>query len=209
MRLGDACAANPEIGADGSVYQRANIRARAERTGVAPPTVPRLAHYSNSTLGKSGLSTQCAVRVLALVLAFGRGRIFDPIGAAEFRHPSTRRSGQLTLNSDTHQPVGRSNWPWYGLPKPRCNPRPSSSRRSSRLRDHLTKEVERFAPSRRPGPRVRRTRRLSSSMTRWCSVGSTGSPEASSLGGKTLRHRRAISSSDHCSAMSGRLRSTR
>ena len=50
---------------------------------------------------------------------------------------------------------------------------------------------------------------LFASMAKSCTPGSTGSPVASSLGGKTLHHRRAISSSDHCSAMSGRLRSTR
>ena len=60
-------------------------------------------------LANPGTSTQVAVRVLALVRAFGRGPFFDPIGAAEFRHPSTNRSGQLTVNSDTHQPVGRGN----------------------------------------------------------------------------------------------------
>jgi hypothetical protein len=35
------------------------------------------------------------------------------------------------------------------------------------------------------------------SMARSCSPGSTGSPVASSRGGKTLHHRRAISSADH------------
>ena len=82
-------------------------------------------------------------------------------------------------NSDTHQIIGRSNSPrefghpsiigrsnlrGHRLSTPRCAPGPRSSGRSSRVRDHLTGEFERFAPSTRPGPRVERARRpLSSS----------------------------------------------
>jgi hypothetical protein len=59
----------------------------------------------------------------------------------EFRLLSTCRE----RNSDTHQLVGWSNWPGHPLSKPHGGPRPNSSRRSAR--DHLTGEVERFAPS--------------------------------------------------------------
>jgi hypothetical protein len=53
-------------------------------------------------------------------------------------------------NSVTHQLLGRSNWPGHRLSKPRGGSRPNSPRRSSRVRDLLTGEVERFAPSRPP-----------------------------------------------------------
>jgi hypothetical protein len=86
--------------------------------------------------------------------------------ACEFRHPSNYRSEQFAKgirtpiklsvgaicqgNSDTHQIIGRSNLRGHRLSKPRCAAGPSSSGRSSRVRDHLTGEVERFALSRRP-----------------------------------------------------------
>jgi hypothetical protein len=41
-------------------------------------------------------------------------------------------------NSDIHQIIGRSNLRGHRLSKPRCAPGPSSSGRSSRVRDHLT-----------------------------------------------------------------------
>jgi hypothetical protein len=53
-------------------------------------------------------------------------------------------------NPDTHQIIGRSNWSGHRLSKPRGGPIPNSSRGSARLRDHLTREVERFALSKRP-----------------------------------------------------------
>jgi hypothetical protein len=65
------------------------------------------------------------------------GAIRQDIGSRsrEFRH---------------HQIIGRSNLRGHRLSKPRCASGPSSSRRSSRMRDHLTGEAERFAPSTRP-----------------------------------------------------------
>ena len=82
--------------------------------------------------------------------------------AEEFRHPSIgiRDAHQLvgrnkwTRNSDTDQLVGRSNRPEHRLSKRRGGPIWSSSRRSSRVSDHLAGEVERDAPSRRPRTRL-------------------------------------------------------
>ena len=139
------------------------------------------------------------------------------VGAREFRHASTCRSEQLARtsaleaarNSGIHQLLGRSNWPGHPLSKPHGGPRPNSSRRSSRVRDHLTGEVERFAPSGRPWA-AGWSRQAAQLFNGQVVLGRLdGLTRGIVRGGKIHLHRRAISSSDHGSAMSGRLRSTR
>ena len=69
---------------------------------------------------------------------------------AQFARTFALEAALRSRNSDANQIIARRNLPGLRLSKPRCAPGPSSSGRSSRVCDHLTGEVERFAPSTRP-----------------------------------------------------------
>ena len=83
--------------------------------------------------------------------------VLEQLRHAVSRGPAGRLwSCAAVPDRDKPRSVYRSNsrrnalCPHFRASKPHGGPRPSSSRRSSRVSDHLAGEVERYAPSRRP-----------------------------------------------------------
>jgi hypothetical protein len=122
------------------------IRSRGN-TGTGVPS-PEPWYYMHPRNGPNDCGNTANYRVFSVIT--GSLRMTEPGRGLKIREENPWFGRALSCNSDTHQLVGRNNRPGHRLSKPRGGPRPRSSSRSSRVRDHLTGEVERFALSRRP-----------------------------------------------------------